>query len=138
MSWPQELIRIIFIIFNEIEVAANFEVKIDLLHFIDAMPIGESVDCISREERSRDCGRRTKFREEITDGHLVQSVLVQVLAALALLAQASQPVLAHFFVSIDVPKGARLPEHTIALHVELAWLCGDCETTFVSTRRGIE
>lgn len=98
------------------------------------MPIGESVDCIAREERSR-CGRRTKFREEVTDGHLVQSVLVQVLAALTLLAQASQPVLTHFFVSIDVPKGARLPEHTIALHVELAWLCGDCET-FVSTNVG--
>lgn len=76
-------------------------------------------------------GRRTKFREEVTDGHLVQPVFVQILAALALLAQASQPVLAHFFVSIDVPKGARLPEHTIALHVEFAWLCRgnrDCET----------
>jgi hypothetical protein len=88
-----------------------------------------------QEEREITLGEgRTKFREEVTDGHLVQPVFVQILAALALLAQASQPVLAHFFVSIDVPKGARLAEHTIALHVELAWLCGDCKTTFVSTR----
>ena len=65
--------------------------------------------------------------EEIALGHLPQVIFVQELAALAFLAQATQPVLAHQVVEVaiavlrDVPVRARVAHGAVALEVRLAY-----------------
>ena len=65
--------------------------------------------------------------EEIALGHLPQVILVQELAALTLLAQTAQPVLAHQVVEVavaalhDVPVRACAAHGAVALEIRLAY-----------------
>lgn len=77
--------------------------------------------------------------EEVALGHLPQVVLVQELAALALLAQAAQPVLAHEVVEVavvalrDMAVRARVAHGAVALEEGLA--CRPCVRDAESLRR---